>query len=35
MGDTSNVWSEEKLLQLRNEGKITEEEYQRLLATNK
>jgi len=32
MQDISNVSSEEELLQLRNEGKISEDEYQQLLA---
>jgi hypothetical protein len=33
MEDLSNVSSEEELLQLRNEGKITEDEYEELLET--
>ena len=33
MGNVSNVSSEEELLQLRNEGKISDAEYQDLLAT--
>jgi hypothetical protein len=33
MENVSNISSEEELLQLRNEGKITEAEYQDLLAT--
>ncbi len=33
MKNASNISSEEELLQLRNEGKITETEYQDLLAT--
>jgi hypothetical protein len=32
MEDISNISSEEELLQLRNEGKITEDEYEQLLA---
>ncbi|MHC4424927.1 MAG: DUF4190 domain-containing protein [Planctomycetota bacterium] len=33
MGDVSNISSEEELLELRNEGKISEDEYEELLET--
>lgn len=35
MEDVSNISSEEDLLQLRNEGKINDDEYQDLLAAMK